>query len=193
MKLLRILTVAVIITFSAFGQTNDTTYSLTTEIGLGYSRYFTTMDFSNLNKNGFSGTLRVMWNPEHLLSIGFETGYQRLYSIDVNDQSTEFGTTDFSASMTAVPISAVFAMKLSPNIRLLGGSGMYLLFNNGEIFGDVLESSQISIGMFAGISYSYPITNTITVGGELLYSYYSKIQDQTVALQFLFVYKFLEY
>ena len=193
MLIKKILIGIVFITCSGFSQVEDTTYSLTTEIGLGYSRYFTTMDYSDLNKNGFSGTVRVMWNPEHLLSIGVETGYQYVYSIDIKNYETEFGTTDFSASMVSVPIFIVVAMKITPNIKLTGGSGMYLLFNQGELFGDPLKSNQISIGLHGGISYTYPINNTISVGGELLYSYFSKIQDQTLAIQFLFIYDFLKW
>ena len=189
----KILIGIVLITCSGFSQSEDTTYSLTSETGLGYSRYFTTMDYSELNKSGFSGTVRIMWNPEHLLSIGLETGYQYLYSIDVSNVQTEFGTSDFSASMVSVPIFIAIAMKLTPNIKLIGGSGMYLLFNNGTAFGDELKSSQISIGAHAGIAYVYPLTDLISIGGELKYSYYSKIQDQTFALQFLFIYKFLEW
>jgi hypothetical protein len=193
MLIKKILIGIVFITCSGFSQVEDTTYSLTTEIGLGYSRYFTTMDYSDLNKSGFSGTLRIMWNPEHLLSIGLETGYQYLYSIDVKNIQTEFGTSNFSASMVSVPIFIAIAMKLTPNIKLIGGSGTYLLFNNGNLFGDELKSSQISIGAHAGIVYLYPLSNRISIGGELQYSYYSKIQDQTLALQFYFVYKFLEW
>ena len=193
MKTYKILIISLLFAVTAIAQNTDTTYSLTTEIGVGYSRYFTTMDYNDLNKNGFAGTFRVMWNPEHLLSIGLETGYQYLYSIDVSGYTTEFGTTDFSASMYAVPINVVFAMKVTPNIKLSVSSGMYLLYNSGNLYGDAIENSQISIGARAGVSYTYPINESISLGGELLYSYYSKIQDQTVALQFLFVYNLLEW
>jgi hypothetical protein len=193
MKLLNSLIVILFISGSAFGQMQDTSYTLSTEIGLGYSRYFTTMDYSDLNKNGFSGTVRIMWNPEYLLSVGLETGYQYLYSIDISDYNTEFGTTDFSASMYTVPIFLMFSMKVMPNVRLNAGTGLYLLFNSGNMFGDELESSQISIGGHAGIAYTYPISNDISIGGELLYSYFSKIQDQSFAVQFLFVYDFLKW
>ena len=193
MQFKKLLIALFMITSAAFAQVEDTTYSLSTELGIGYSRYFTTMDYNDLNKNGFSGTVRVMWNPEHLLSLGLETGYQYLYSIDVSEYSTEFGTTDFSASMYAVPIFMIFAMKITPNIKLTAGSGVYMLNNSGELFGDQLSSSQLSIGARAGIAYTYPINNSISIGGELLYSYYSKIQDQTVAIQFLFIYDFLKW
>jgi hypothetical protein len=193
MYLKKIIVVFVFIVCSGFAQVNDTTYTLTTEIGVGYSRYFTTMDYNDLNKNGFSGTVRVMWNPEHLLSIGLETGYQYLYSIDVKNYDTEFGKTDFSASMYTVPLFIVFEMKVTPNIKLTAGSGMYLLYNSGNMFGDEIKSNQISIGLHAGINYTIPINNSVSIGGELLYSYFSKIQDQTVAIQFLFVYNLLEW
>ena len=193
MYIIKILIAVIVISSVALPQLNDTTYSLSTEIGVGYSRYFTTMDYDDLNQNGFSGTVRVMWNPEHLLSIGLETGYQQLYSLDVSDFSTEFGNTNVSASMHTVPIFIVFAMKVLPNVKLSAGSGVYLLFNSGEAFGDELSSNQISIGAHVGASYTYPINNSMAIGGELLYSYFSKLQDQTVAIQFVFVYDFLKW
>jgi hypothetical protein len=193
MYIIKILIAVIVISSVALPQLNDTTYSLSTEIGVGYSRYFTTMDYDDLNQNGFSGTVKVMWNPEHLLSIGLETGYQQLYSLDVSDYDTEFGNTNVSASMYTVPIFIVFAMKVLPNIKLSAGSGVYLLFNSGEAFGDELNSNQLSIGAHVGASYTYPINNSMAIGGELLYSYFSKLQDQTVAIQFLFVYDFLKW
>ncbi|OGU80986.1 MAG: hypothetical protein A2W11_06655 [Ignavibacteria bacterium RBG_16_35_7] len=193
MYIIKILIAIVLISSVTLPQVNDKTYSLSTEIGLGYSRYFTTMDYDDLNQNGFSGTVKVMWNPEHLLSIGLETGYQQLYSLDVSDYNTEFGNTNVLASMYTVPIFIVFAMKVLPNVKLTAGSGAYLLFNSGEAFGDALNSNQVSIGAHMGISYTYPINNSMAIGGELLYSYFSKLQDQTVAVQFLFVYDFLRW
>jgi hypothetical protein len=193
MKLKIILINLILLSSITFGQIKDTVYSISTEIGVGYSRYFTTMGYDDLNKNGFSGTVKVMWNPEHLLSIGLETGYQYLYSIDISNYDTEFGTTEFKASMYAVPVFIVFAMKVAPNVKLTAGTGMHLLYNSGEIFGDNIESNQISIGAHAGVTYTYPINNSMSIGGELMYSYISKLQDQTVALQFLFVYDFLKW
>ena len=193
MYILKILIALIVISSVILSQQNEKTYSISTELGAGYSRYFTTMDYDDLNQNGFSGTVRVMWNPEHLLSLGLESGYQYLYSLDVSDFSTEFGNTNVKASMYTIPIFIVFSMKVLPNIKLSAGSGVYLLFNSGELFGDELKSNQISIGAHMGISYTYPISNSMAIGGELLYSYFSKLQDQTVALQFLFVYDLFRY
>ncbi len=174
-------------------QDSEGPYILTTEIGVGYSRYNTDMDFADLNTNGFGGMVRAMWNPEHLLSIGLETGYQYLYSIDVKNIPTEFGSTDLSASMTSVPIHIALAMKITDDLKIRGGTGVYLLTNHGDMFGSALESSLISIGMQVGVSYARPVGRDISLGAELKYSYISKLQDQTVALQFLFIYNLLEF
>lgn len=193
MYIIKILIALIVISSVILPQQNEKTYSISTELGAGYSRYFTTMDYDDLNQNGFSGTVRVMWNPEHLLSLGLESGYQYLYSLDISDYDTEFGITNVKASMYTIPVFIVFAMKVLPNIKLTVGSGAYLLFNSGEAFGDELSSNQISIGAHLGASYTYPINNSMAIGGELLYSYFSKLQDQTVALQFLFVYDLFRY
>lgn len=193
MNLLKITVIVILFYSQIYPQLNDTTYSLSTEIGLGYSRYFTTMDYDKLNKNGFSGTIKVMWNPEHLLSIGLETGYQYLYSYNYDGYETEFGTTDLSASMYTIPVFIIFSMKVLPNVKLTAGSGVYLLYNSGESFGEEISSNQLSIGAHVGASYTYPINSSMAIGGELLYSYFSKIQDQSVALQFLLVYDFLRW
>ena len=58
MSIKKILFVVILISCAVFPQTNDTVYSLSTEIGAGYSRFFTTMDYEKLNKNGFSGSIK---------------------------------------------------------------------------------------------------------------------------------------
>lgn len=174
-------------------QRSDTVYTVTSEVGAGYSFYLTDMNYDDLNKSGFAGTLRFMWNPEHLLSIGLETGYEYLYSVKVENLETEFGRTSFSASMTAVPIYIALAMKITDNLKIRGGSGTYLLFNRGEMFGDEIKSSLISIGVQAGLSYEWHIDKGFAVGSELKYSYIYKIQDQTLSLQMVLVYELLRW
>ncbi len=183
----------ILITCRANAQFSDTVYTVTSEIGAGYSFYLTDMNYDELNKSGFAGTLRFMWNPEHLLSIGLETGYEYLYSVNVENLETEFGRTSFSASMTAVPIYMALAMKITDNLKIRGGSGTYLLFNRGEMFGDEIKSSLISIGMHVGLSYDRPINKDFSIGGEIKYSYISKIQDQTLSLQMVLVYELLKW
>jgi hypothetical protein len=168
-------------------------YYLSAEVGGGYTRLLTDVDVDGLDRNGFEGMFRLMWNPEHLLSLGLETGYLHLYSIERGNIPTEFGPTDFTASMTAVPINFALAMRVTDEIKIRGGSGMYLLSNSGEIFGETLESSQISIGMQCGASYATPVGKDMSIGAEVKWSYISKIQESTIGIQFLFIYDLLDF
>ncbi len=91
----------------SYSQTDDPEYAVTAYINAGYSRFISELDYKDLNKNGFSGTIRIMWEPEHLLSIGIESGYLQLY--DISTQLTIQDTITFNGSseLTAVPILAV--------------------------------------------------------------------------------------
>ena len=95
--------------------------------------------------------------------------------------------------MIAVPIHIALAMRINEDLKLRGGSGMYLLTNQGDMFGSALESSLLSIGMQVGVSYARPVSKDISLGAELKYSYISKLQDQTISLQFLFIYNLIEF
>lgn len=182
---------------TVFAQNRDTLYSLSVDIGGGYLRYITTLDYESLDQNGYSGTVRIMWHPEHLLSLGFETGYQYLYSINPKITTVEFGTSEAKASMVSVPLFAIFSMKvfpeLLPNLEVKFGPGVFLLYNRGEIFNEKIKSSLISIGMVTGVTYLHPLNDFIAVGGEIKYHNISKIQDSDLTINLMFSYKFLQW
>lgn len=193
----KIITALFFFSSTAVPQNKDTLYYLTAELGAGYSRYLTTLDFPNLNQNGFSGTARVMWHPEHLLSIGLETGYQYLYSIEADVTVPGYGTSKASASMYSIPVMMIFSMKVFPIVlpefELKFSSGIFLLYNSGTAFGSEIKSSQISIGYTVAGTYLVPLNDIISYGGELKYNYISKIQDADLSIQLIFSYKFLHW
>jgi hypothetical protein len=137
-----------------------------------------------------------MWHPEHLLSLGIETGYQYLYSYEKTLTIPEIGTSDVHVSMVSVPIMGIYSMKIFPqslpNFELKFSSGIYLLYNRGNAFGDI-NNSQISIGYTGAATYLHPLNEKLSLGGELKYSYISKIQDANISVQVVFSYKFLSY
>ena len=65
----------------SYSQSVDSEYAVTAYINAGYSRFISELNIQDLNKNGFSGTIRLMWEPEHILSVGIESGYLQLYDI----------------------------------------------------------------------------------------------------------------
>jgi len=177
----------------SYSQSDDSEYAVTAYINAGYSRFISELDDNDLNKNGFSGTVRLMWEPEHLLSIGIESGYLQLY--DISTQLTFQDTLTFAGSseLTAVPIITVFSMELFENFKLSIGSGIFLLTSKVDALGNLVNSTQISTGVLGSASYYYPISHTISLGGEIKYYFINKIEDGDLTLQFSLQYRFITY
>jgi len=169
------------------------TYYLNGYAGFGYARYMTDMDFAGLNQNGYNFKIRLMWQPEHLLRVGVESGDHHLYSYDESSLKTEFGTTDAHSSLTATPIFFVAAMEILPDIELLGGIGPTILHSYFEAYGAENRSSQISTSYFIAGRYEYPVNEQLAIGGELNYYNISKIEDATLSLQFILSYRLLSW
>jgi hypothetical protein len=112
-------------------------------------------------------TLRVMWKPEHLVSVGIETGYIPLTQANTKGQIKP-GEVDGNAQLTAIPAIIVFSME-KYNIELAAGIGMYSLQLYGKSSKNVIvENSALEMGyMFSG-AYSIPIGD-FALGFEMKY------------------------
>jgi hypothetical protein len=178
---------------SGYAQSGDTTYSVTTYISLGYSRFISDLSFDRLNKNGFSGTVRIMWEPEHLLSVGIESGYVQLYKLDnqqVGEPPRTFGIT---SNLNTIPIIAVFSMRIFENIKLSVGSGMFILYSNVDAMNTPVTNSQLSTGSYFAANYFRTLSGFVSLGGEIKYFYINKIEDGNLTFQLSLQYKFLIY
>ena len=180
---------------TARAQTSDTTYALIAYGGGGYVRNISQFDINpeGLQRNGFGGTVRVMWKPEHLLRLGLETGLTQVYYIKSEDVQTEFGVTDFTSSMNAVPILLAISMPLTKRIDVYAGLGSFFLYSNTESFGSNVTASALSIGFSAGVSYMTPLDTDWGIGGELKWYHLDKFSDDTITLQVMVSYRFLEW
>ena len=168
-------------------------YQLNGYVGFGYSQFLTDLDLDGLNKSGYNGIIRLMWHPEHLLSVGMETGYHYLYSYEVSNVTTEFGVTDARSSLTAIPLFFVAAMEILPSVELIGGMGPTFLHTFFDSFGNETKSSQISTSYFVAGRYEYPLDNALAVSGELSFYRINKIEDSTLSLRVILSYQLLNY
>jgi len=193
-KILFITFVSIVISSRCFGQDADTTYKVNAIVGLGYSYFITSLaELDGLNPHSFNATAKVMWQPEHLLRVGIESGYLSFYSYKQTGFISEFGTTDVKSSLSAVPIILVFAMELFDNFEVSSGVGVYFLFSEIDSYNNKVSSSVFSNGYYASLSYFHSLNHDISIGGELKYYYLSKIEDADISLQFVLKYNFLEY
>lgn len=185
---------SIVISSNCFGQTTDTTYKVNAVLGLGYSYYISSLtELDGFNPHSFNATVKIMWQPEHLLRVGIESGYLSFYSYKQSGFTSEYGTTDVKSSLSAVPIILIFSMELFKEFEISTGVGVYFLFSEIDSYDNKVSSSVFSNGYYSSVSYYYPLNKDIKVGGELKYYYISKIEDADISLQFVLKYNFLEY
>jgi hypothetical protein len=177
----------------SYSQSNDSEYAITAYVNGGYSRFISELEDNDLNKNGFSGTIRLMWEPEHILSIGLESGYIDLYQFDTQNAQALGNTFEVSSSLTVVPILTIFSMEIFENFKLSIGSGIFILTSKVDALNNPVQSDLVSTGALASGSYYYPLSSTIFLGGEIKYYLINKIEDGSLNFQFSLQYRFLTY
>lgn len=186
--------ISIAISFNCFAQEADTTYKVNVIAGLGYSYFITSLaELDGLNPHSFNATVKIMWQPEHLLRVGIESGYLSFYSYEQTGFTSEYGTTDVKSSLAAVPIILVFAMELFDNLEVSSGVGVYFIFSEIDSYNNKVSSSVFSNGYYASLSYYRPLNHDISIGGELKYYYLSKIEDADLTVQLVFKYNLGEY
>ncbi len=193
-KIIFSLLFSIVLSIKCFSQSADTTYKVNAILGIGYSYFLTSLsELDGFNPHSFNATAKIMWQPEHLLRVGIESGYLSFYSYKQSSFTSEYGTTDIKSSLSAVPIILVFAMELFDNAEVSSGVGVYFLFSEIDSYNNKVSSSVFSNGYYASLSYLHPLNADLSIGGDLKYYYLSKIEDADLSMQLVLKYSFLEY
>ena len=174
-------------------QETDSLYNVTFDLGMGPAMYLTNMDYENLYGNSFVFTFRFMWEPEHLLRLGIESGYLPLFHLETKFYDTVFGDTEAELSLNSIPIMGVFAMEVVENFEVFGGVGGFILISEVTSFDNYVLSKSWSNAYELGISYRHPLNNKLKIGGELKSYYISRLENYDVALQLSIKYSIFSY
>lgn len=174
---------------AAFAQETDDFYYLNTYAGAGYGFFLTDLETEGLSSNGFNGYLRIMWQPEHLLRIGIETGFIQFYSMSQSNVNTIAGDTDITAKLTGIPIIFVYSMEIIESLEISAGAGTYLLYSTADSHGNKVTSSEISIGHMVSLTNLKEIQSNIKIGGEVKWNYVNKIRDGNLSTQLVLKYQ----
>lgn len=150
--------------------------------GVGPSYYFNNLQVAReyVHPWNYSLTGRLMWEPGHFISLGFESGYYQLYTV-------KYGAPPlWPAQVTniAVPIQLVVSMKFLKNFYAdlsVGQTNLINKLRNSEM-GNV-ESSAWSFADFGiALGYKYHIGKSLSVGAETKFFHASKNNDSNLAL-----------
>lgn len=165
------------------------THRFTLYAGLGPNYYFNNLVLakSQVNEINYSFVTRFMWEPEHFLSLGFETGYNRLYTV----KGTESNGSSLHIVNAAIPLHGVVTMKFSPHFYGSFNMGQSIIINkantaNGQTNGSTF--SPADFGLTAG--YKKTISPRMLLGAELKGFYSTKLEDSNIGLIIMAGYRF---
>jgi hypothetical protein len=157
--------------------------------GIGPNFYFNNLEVGTdrVNEVNYSFIARAMWEPEHRLSLGFETGYIRLYSI----KGTTSALGDVNIANIAIPLQLVISMKFFKRFYGNFSLGQTILLNqvSSSKHGN-FDATAISLGDFgATVGYKKPINDRFYMGVELKGYYAAKLDDKNMSLLFMTGYR----
>jgi hypothetical protein len=156
-------------------------------LGAGPSYYFNNLvtgkDLVNEFNYSFSG--KIMWEPEHRVSVGIETGYYRLYTANTGGQAS------VHISNIAVPVHLAVSVNLVKAYYFEFSLGPSFLTNkvHSDLYGD-FDGSSISLADMSGSLVYKSILNkrlSLNIGPKFFYS--SHLNDKNIALLAMVGYK----
>jgi hypothetical protein len=157
-------------------------------LGVGPNYYFNNLVAlkSEVKELNYSFVARYMWEPEHLLSLGFETGYYRLYSIKLN------GPNHSRVRNSAIPFQAVIGMRFLKTFYGNFAIGRSLLINDitTDADGDYDATTFSLADISTTVGYKKKINDRLSLSSELKLYYASKASDMNLALAFVVGYGF---
>lgn len=158
--------------------------------GLGPSYYLNNLVLAkkHVNEFNYAFVTRFMWEPEHFLSLGFETGYNRLYTVSSTDENTGASVHIVNA---AIPLHGVISMKFSEHFYGGFNMGQAILLNKTTTSTAKNNASSFSttdFGLTAG--YKKRIGSRMLLGAELKGYYSFKFEDRNIGLIVMAGYRF---
>jgi hypothetical protein len=165
-------------------------------VGAGPSYFFNNLlAFKNdVNTVNYAISGRVMWEPEHsFLSLGFETGYNRLYTVNSTVADSASGlSTKAHVSNSSVPLLFVVSMKFSKKIYADWSMGQSITFNEVTAQGIYTnhDATTWSLADFsATVGYRFIQKARISYAAEFKGYYSSSYSNGTLALLFIVGYR----
>ncbi len=125
-------------------------------------------------------TIKFMWEPEHRLSFGLETGFYRMYEIGYFWQEA-----NKPLVADCVPIFININIDLGKNFYIGIGTGVAVLQNKINAYSSAFSYANYQFSL----SYRYPLAKNWVIGGETHYIWIGKNNDNMLTLQALLGYK----
>lgn len=193
----KIIYLIILVCFGIFSniqsQNSNSLYRMNLDVGLGFGMHVTNLTFEDVEAQQGIFSFRVMWQPEHHLRVGIESGYLPLYSLDAKVYDTIFGSTDVFLTLQAIPIMFVSITEVAKNFEVIAGIGGSILISEVNSFDNNVRSTSWNNTYEFGVSYLLPVSKTLKMGGEVKTFYFSRLENFHISLQVAIKYDFFSY
>src|SRR3982751_2532786 len=164
-------------------------YSLYLYGGGGVSNYFASLEpaipgVENKKTVHPAATFRVMWQPDHLLSLGLESGYVTWYSYESNHD-----TVAAKIVLSSIPLLVTWSMPIAKRFRVFAGFGSYFMQSSLEDKRKV-NTNTASLGWALALAYVQPLQKNLALACEGKWYKAHETHDDLVSLQVQLVWKF---
>jgi hypothetical protein len=120
---------------------------------------------------GYGTTVRAMWFPARMLSIGIMSGYLFISEDKISTVKGSNLTTEASAKLTAIPLQVIVSMQ-NYNIEFGLGMGPYLMMTEIN-YGTRATGKRLELGLMGYGSYVFKIWDRFCIGPEVRVLYFS--------------------
>jgi len=166
-------------------------YSLYLYAGGGVSRYVTSFPATpGIESRGLIkpiGCFRIMWQTDHRLALGIETGFITWYSYDAKHD-----TVTGKLKLTSIPLLITWSMPIAKQFKVFAGFGSYIMTTHLDGQSEV-SSKTLSIGWSLAGCYLQPLTKDLSLAYELKLYNAHETRDGLVSLQVHLAWKFLQW
>jgi hypothetical protein len=115
---------------------------------------------------GIGSFVRAMWHPDHLLSVGVQSGYAMLAHRGLfGSDSVSFSTGPSTSTLSAIPLQAVISMQKN-GFECAIGLGPYIV-NSTISGGQPAVGTRWELGVTLVAAYTATLGSTWRVGPEL--------------------------
>ena len=159
-------------------------------VASGISHYINTLKIdpsrTSIKQNFSCSSMRVMWEPEHRLSLGIEAGYYKVYEVQLSENN-KINT----ASLSITPILFCVQMRVFKRFYVSAATGVSIHHADVNILGNQSSSQAWAFSNLKfSAGYVYPITKAFGLGLQAQFLSENKTDDMIASVQAVARYQF---
>ena len=159
-------------------------------VATGISHYINTLQIdpsrTSIRQNFSCSSIRVMWEPEHRLSLGIEAGHYKVYEVQLVENNNIN-----TASLSITPILFVVQMRIFKRFYVSAATGISVHRADVNILGNQSSSQAWAFSNLKfSAGYVYPITKVFGLGLQVQFLSENKTEDMIASVQAVARYQF---